>query len=146
MIAPVITPAWMGTKKKQTWWGIRAEADTTQSDRDEEHCLLTFFKHQQAHTGRASHYVRGVLGVAGEGAIVAEIQVFDQDGAITAIRVPHKLQPVPEGALVVNVGLTAGVVEDLDEATETLLFPFVFCSHRKYADSFCASLSFDDVF
>lgn len=71
-------------------------------------------KHQQADAGGPSHYVRGVLGVTGEGAVVAELQVLDQDGAITATWVPHKLQPVPEWSLVVEVGSAAGVVEDRD--------------------------------
>lgn len=79
---------------------------------------LTFLKHQQADAGGTPHNVRGVLGVAGEGAVVVEVQVFNQDGAVAATRVAHKLHPVPEGALVVDVGLAAGEVEDLQGTEE----------------------------
>lgn len=82
---------------------------------------LTLLKDQQADAGGPAHYVRGVLGVAGEGAVVAELQVLEQDGAITAARVPHKLQPVPERALVVDVGEATSVVEDLLRTERTLL-------------------------
>lgn len=74
---------------------------------------LTLLKDQQADAGGPAHYVRWVLCVAGEGAVVAEIQVLDQDGAITAAGVPHKLHTVPEWSLVVDVGGTTSVVEDL---------------------------------
>lgn len=74
---------------------------------------LTFLKNQQADAGGPPHYVRGVLGVTGEGAVIIEVQVLDEDGAVTATRVPHKLQPVLEGALIVEVRFTPGVVEDL---------------------------------
>lgn len=87
---------------------------------------LTFLKDQQADAGGAAHDVRGVLGVAGEGAVVAEVQVLDQDGAVAAVRVPHKLQPVPERALVVNVGGTAGVVEDLEDRRSVTIATCIF--------------------
>lgn len=74
---------------------------------------LTLLKDQQADAGGPAHYIRGVLGVAGEGAIVVELQVLDQDGAITAAWVPHKLHPVPERPLVVDIGGATSVVEDL---------------------------------
>lgn len=74
---------------------------------------LTFLKDQQADAGGAAHYVRGILRITGEGAVVTEVQVLDQDGAIAAARVPHKLQPIPEWALVVDIGGTTGVVENL---------------------------------
>lgn len=74
---------------------------------------LTFFKDQQADAGGTAHNVRRVLGVTGEGSVIAELQVLDQDGAITPTWVPHKLHPVPEGSLVVHVGNTTSVVEDL---------------------------------
>lgn len=80
------------------------------------HCTpsnLTLLKDQQADAGGPAHYVRWVLGVAGEGAVVAEIQVLDQDGAITTAGVPHKLHAVPEWSLVVDIGGTTSVVEDL---------------------------------
>lgn len=73
-----------------------------------------FLKHQQSDTGRPAHYVRGVLGVTGEGAVVIELQVFEQDGSVTATWVSHKLQSVSKGTLVVNVGSTTSVVEDRD--------------------------------
>lgn len=58
------------------------------------HCApssITFLKDQQANAGGPAHNVRGVLGVTGEGAIVAEFQVLDQDGAVSAAGVPHEL-------------------------------------------------------
>lgn len=81
---------------------------------------LTFLKHQQSDTGRPAHYVRGVLGVTGEGAVVIELQVFEQDGSVTATWVSHKLQSVSKGTLVVNVGSTTSVVEDLQRTVNTL--------------------------
>lgn len=74
---------------------------------------LTLLEDEQPHVGGPAHDVRGVLGVAGEGAVVVEVQVLDQDGAVAAPRVPHKLQPVPEWPLVVQIGHTTGVVENL---------------------------------
>lgn len=74
---------------------------------------LTLLEDEQPHAGGPAHDVRGVLGVAGEGAVVAEVQVLDQDGAVATPRVPHKLQPVPEWPLVVQIGHTTGVVENL---------------------------------
>lgn len=74
---------------------------------------LTFFKDQQPDAGGAADYVGGILGIAGEGAVVVVVQVLDQDGAIAAAGVPHKLQPIPEWALVVDIGGPAGVVENL---------------------------------
>lgn len=81
---------------------------------------LTFLKHQQSDTGRPAHYVRGVLGVTGEGAVVAELQVFEQDGSVTATWVSHKLQSVSKGTLVVQIGSTTSVVEDLQITDNTL--------------------------
>lgn len=84
---------------------------------------LTFLKDQQADAGGPAHDVRGVLGIAGEGAIIAELQVLDQDRAIAPTRVPHKLHPVPEGPLVVHIGNAASVVEDLQRTRTPALLP-----------------------
>lgn len=90
---------------------------------------LTLLKHQQADAGGPAHDVRGVLGVAGEGAVVAELQVLDEDGAIAAAGVPHELHPVPERALVVDIGGATSVVEDLRRTERTLCCRCVWC-HR----------------
>lgn len=73
-----------------------------------------FLKDQQANAGGTAHDVGRVLGVAGEGAVVGEVHTLDEDGAVPSGRVPHELQSVSERALVVQVGLSVGVVEDRD--------------------------------
>lgn len=65
------------------------------------HTQLTLLEDEQSHAGGSAHDVRGVLGVTSKGAVVAEVQVLDQDGAVAAVWVPHELQPVPEWSLVV---------------------------------------------
>lgn len=73
----------------------------------------TFLEHVEGDLRGLAHDVRRVLDVAGEGAVVAVVQVVDDDGAVLPAGVPHPLNALLERSHLIDVRLSLGVVEDL---------------------------------
>lgn len=73
----------------------------------------TFFKDVERDLRGLAHYVWWVFHVTGESTVVAVVQIVYDNGAVLPAGVPHPLDALFEGAHLIDVGLSLGVVEDL---------------------------------